>query len=250
MFAGLVRWRYTAARMLAAAVAIVALLTIFELITNIDLGIDKLLFDRPWGQRAASAPMRMGPPASTSLFLLGTSLILSTYGVASRRIASGMATFVVAIVSLSLIGYWFGADELFGIARLTGIAWQTSTILLALGIGVMASMPDRGLLLALGRDDPGGTVLRRLIVPIIGIPLLLGWLRVLGQQYNLYDMAFGTAVRTLAEIVLFIMLLWWTATGISVHAQAARQAELSAAGERAAVSRDRGGGEGCGPTQG
>jgi signal transduction histidine kinase len=218
------KWRYLVARMLATAVATVAVLTIFELITNIDLGIDTLLFDRPWGQRASSAPMRMGPPASMSLCLLGTSLVLSTYGVASRRIASGMATFVVAIASLSLIGYWFGADELFGIARLTGIAWQTSTMLLALGVGVMASMPDRGLMLALGRDDPGSTVLRRLIVPIIGIPLLLGWLRVLGQQYNLYDMAFGTAVRTLAEIVLFIVLLWWTATGISVHAQAARQA--------------------------
>src|SRR6476620_6931500 len=89
----------------------------------------------------------------------------------------------------------------------------------------MALMPDRGILLALGRDDPGGTVLRRLIIPIIGIPLLLGWLRVLGQQYNLYDMAFGTALRTLAEIVLFVLLLWWTATGISIHSQAARQAE-------------------------
>ena len=219
--------RFAAVRLLATVIAIVGALTIFELVTGVDLGIDRLLFDRPWGQRASMAPMRMGPPASMSLVLLGTSLILSTYGVAARRIASGMATFVVAIASLSLIGYWFGANELFGIARLTGIAWQTSTMLLALGIGVMASMPDRGILLALSRDDPGGTVLRRLIVPIIGIPLLLGWLRVLGQQYNLYDMAFGTAVRTLAEIVLLIMLLWWTATGISIHAQATRQAELA-----------------------
>jgi signal transduction histidine kinase len=219
--------RIAVARILAGVVAVVAALTIFELITNIDLGIDTFLFSQPWGQRAASAPMRMGTPASTSCLLLSIGLILSTYGIASRRIASGMATFVVAITSLSLIGYWFGADELFGIARVTGIAWQTSTILWALGIGLMASMPDRGIMLALGRDDAGGTVLRRLIVPIIGIPLLLGWLRVVGQQMNLYDVAFGTAVRTLAEIVLFVMLLWWTATGISAHAQAARQAELA-----------------------
>jgi signal transduction histidine kinase len=226
-----VRWdraiRFTVARMLAGAVAVVAALTIFELVTSVNLGIDTLLFNRPWGQRASTAPMRMGPPASMSFFILSVALILSTYGVPARRIASGMATSVVAIASLSLIGYWFGADKLFGIARITGIAWQTSTILWALGIGLMTSMPDRGIMLALGRDDAGGTVLRRLIVPIIGIPLLLGWLRVMGQQMNLYDMAFGTAVRTLAEIVLLIMLLWWTATGISIHSQAARQAELA-----------------------
>ena len=216
-----------AIRVLAAVVATIALLTIFELATGIDLGIDRLLADRPWGLRASTSPMRMGPPAAMSFFLLSCSLALATFGAASRRIAAGMAIFVLAISSLSLIGYWFGADALFGISRVTGIAWQTSTILLALSIGVMAAMPDRGFLLALGRDDPGGTILRRLIVPIIGIPLLLGWLRVVGQDMGLYDMAFGTAVRTLAEIVLFIMLLWWTATGISIHSRAARQAELA-----------------------
>ncbi len=220
-------WRTVVVHVLTTVVAVIALLTIFELATGIDLGIDRLFPERPWGLQAAMSPMRMGPPASMSLLLLSASIALAMYGVASRRIAAGMATFVLAITSLSLIGYWFGANALFGITRLTGIAWQTSTMLLALGIGVMAAMPDRGILLALGRDDPGGTILRRLIVPIIGIPLLLGWLRVVGQDMGLYDMAFGTAVRTLAEIVLFIMLLWWTATGISIHSQAARQAELA-----------------------
>ncbi len=219
-------WRCTMTRLFAIAMALVGLLTIFELATNVNLGIDTLLFNRPWGQTATTAPMRMGPPASMSFLMLGTALLLATYGTASRRIASGMAMFVVAIASLSLIGYWFGADELFGVARLTGIAWQTSTMVTALGIGLTA-MPERGIMLALGRDDAGGLVLRRLIVPIIGIPLLLGWFRVLGQRAGLYDPAFGTAVRTSAVIVLFVCLLWWTATGISIHSQAARQAELA-----------------------
>jgi hypothetical protein len=92
--------------------------------------------------------MRMGPPASMSFLLLGMGLLLTTYGQASRRIASGLAMSVVAIASLSLIGYWFGADELFGVARLTGIAWQSSTMLVALSIGLMAAMPERGIVSA------------------------------------------------------------------------------------------------------
>ena len=218
-------WRYLAVRMLAGAAALIGLLTIFEHVTGIDLGIDTLLANRPWGQRAAAAPMRMGPPASISFLMLGAGLTLATFGSASRQIANGLAVVVVAIASLSLIGYWFGADELFGIARLTGIAWQTSSMLVALGIGLMAAMPERGIVAALTRDDAGGTVLRRLIVPVIGIPLLLGWLRVAGQHAGYYDMVFGTAMRTLLEIVLFVWLLWWTAKGISLHARAAQQSE-------------------------
>ncbi len=131
---------------------------------------------------------------------------------------------VLAISSLSLIGYWFGANELFGVALYTGIAWQTSTMLAALAMGVMTATRKHGIVAALGRNDAGGTVLRRLVVPIVGIPLLLGWALVTGEQARVYDLAFGTAMLTLAEIALFVWLLWWTANGISEHARAAKQA--------------------------
>ena len=218
-------WQYRAARILATIVAIVAALTIFELVTNINLGIDTLLVQRDWGQRAATAPMRMGLPASTSLLAVSVGLWCATFGIAARRAASSLAIFVLSITSISLVGYWFGADELFGIARYTGIAWQTSTMLAGLGVGLMAAVPESGFVSAMRRDDAGGSVLRRLIVPIIGVPLLLGWLRIVGQNAGLYDMAFGTAIRLVAEIMLLLWLLWWTAKGISVHAEAARKAE-------------------------
>jgi len=116
-------WQHRAARLLATIVAIVAALTIFELVTNFNLGIDTLLVEREWGQRAATAPMRMGLPASTSLLAVSVGLWCATFGIAARRAASGLAIFVLTITSISLVGYWFGADELFGIARYTGIAW-------------------------------------------------------------------------------------------------------------------------------
>jgi signal transduction histidine kinase/CheY-like chemotaxis protein len=57
------------------------------------------------------------------------------------------------------------------------------------------------------------------------LPLILGWIRTWGERAGLYDTAFGTAARTLVEMVLFGGLLWWTAKGISQHARAAREAE-------------------------
>jgi signal transduction histidine kinase len=220
-------WRKHIVRILATAVGVVAALTIFELATSIDLGIDTLLFQRDWGQRAATAPMRMGSPASSSLLAISVALWCTTFGLTARRVASGFAIFVMTITSVSLVGYWFGANEMFGVARYTGIAWQTSTLLAMLGIGLMAAVPEFGFTASLLRDDAGGAVLRRLIVPIIGVPLLLGWLRVVGQQLGLYDLAFGTALRSVGEIVLLLWLLWWTAKGISLHAEARRTAQAA-----------------------
>jgi PAS domain S-box-containing protein len=218
-------WPIIVARGAAVFVALVGGLTLFQHVSGINLGIDTLLFNRPWGQRAATAPMRMGPPASTSFLILGCALFLATYDARGRRLASALSTVPVAIASLSLTGYLLGADQLFGVAQFTGIAWQTSTVIAVLGIGLMSAIPEHGLPAAMRRPDAGGSVLRRLIVPVIVFPLTMGWLRVLGQHAGLYDMEFGTALRTLMEIGLFLMLLWWTANSISRHASAAEQAE-------------------------
>ena len=99
---------------------------------------------------------------------------------------------------------------------------------MSLGIGLIAAIPEYGIVAILSRDDAGGMLARRLMMPIIGLPLLLGWLRIVGQNDGLYDTAFGTAVRTLVEIMLLGGLLWWTADGISRQAQIARIAEQAA----------------------
>ncbi|HEX3601314.1 MAG TPA: hypothetical protein VHU84_14275 [Lacipirellulaceae bacterium] len=117
------RWRLVVARIVAAIIACVGVVTLIEHFFQINLGFDTLLFDHEWGQRASSSLMRMGPPASSSFLVLGAGLFLATCGPAARRIACMLALGVVAIVSLSLIGYWYGADQLYLLPHITGIAW-------------------------------------------------------------------------------------------------------------------------------
>jgi PAS domain S-box-containing protein len=218
-------WRRSAARAAAALAAIIGGLTLVEHIFGLDLGIDTLLMQRTWGQRAAAAPMRMGPPASASFLILGAALVLATGGAAARRAASLFAILPVGIASLSLTGYWFGANQLFGLARFTGIAWQTSTMIAALGIGTMAAVPEHGIVAAMRRGDAGGALLRRLALPILIIPLVSGWLRLWGESAQLYDAEFGTALRTLVEFCLFFGLAWWASRSISRREAHAKEAQ-------------------------
>jgi PAS domain S-box-containing protein len=213
------------ARMLAALAAAIAALVLFQHITGVNTGIDTLLIQRPWGQNAAAAPMRMGPPASSAYLLLGIAAVLSSFGPRVRQLTSILAIGTSLIALLSLTGFLLGADQLFGMARFTGIALQTSIVIAVLSISMMAIVAEHGLAELLTRDDTGGAVFRRLLVPIIVVPLLLGWLRIVGQNAGLYDLEFGTALRSLIEIVLLFGLLWWTANNISWHENSAQSAQ-------------------------
>jgi len=209
------------ARIVALLCALLSGLVLYQHLTGINVGVDTAIVSRTWGQKASAAPMRMGVPASVSYLILGMAVFLASWNGAARRVASLLALGTVAVASLSLMGYWFGADQLFGIAHYTGIALQTGLIIAILSAAIIAVIPEHGLAELLLREDAGGIASRRLLLPIIILPPVLGWLQILGQQHGLYDVAFGTAVRTLCEIALFLLLMWWTVNTISRQAYAA-----------------------------
>ena len=218
-----------AVRVMGAVVAMIGGLTLFQHIAGIDLGIDVLLFEmRPWGQHAAAAPMRMGPPASLSFLMIGSATYLLTGSHRARRVASALAVAVAPIATLSLIGYLYGAREMYTIPRLTGIAMQTASIVFALAIGVIVSAPDREPMRGIMDAGAAGTLARRAMPIIIVIAVLLGWIRVSLQTHGLVDTAFGTALRTVFEIAFLMTLLWWAVKMVRAHEDALheREAEL------------------------
>lgn len=217
-------WRIVL-RVNACLVALLGGLTLFQHVTSVNLGIDTLLFEADFGQRAAMALNRMGPPASVSYLMIGIALLLVTYGPHARRFTAALGVAVLAIASLSLVGFWLGADQLYGVARFTGISFQTSTAVAAIAIGLIASVPESGLAGMLRRDDPGGVIVRRLTLPIVVIPMVLGWLRVQGEQVGYFDPAFGTGLFGLLMVLMLVTLLWWTAEGLSRQAQLTRAVE-------------------------
>ena len=227
------------ARVFALVVTIIGTLTLSEHVFGVNLDIDTLIVNFSWGHRASTAPMRMGPPASTSFAILGVALFLATCGPAKRRVANTLSMFTLAISAMSLVGYWFGANQLF-IASLTTIAFQTTVMLVTLSIGMILRLPEIGAVAMLRRHDAGGFLARRLILPIIVFPLVLGWLRVVGEERGLVDAAFGTSLMVLSTIGLLLVLLSWTASGISHQSEkAAKAEEISAQARRAAEEANR-----------
>jgi PAS domain S-box-containing protein len=205
----------TPIRILSAFSFIFSTLTFSQHITGLDLGIDTLFFNEPIGAPGTASPGRMGIPASSSISIISAAIFCSTLNKRSRKLASLLGTVALAISSLSIVGYLFGASQLYDLPRLTGIALQTALMIAALAFGVIGTVPEFGLAAALSRNDAGGVAFRRMFFPIIGLSTALGALRLAGQNWGLYDTAFGTSARTLAEIWMLIGLLWWMSKGIS-----------------------------------
>jgi len=238
---------------LASVVATIGGLTLFQHATGTDLAIDRLLFDAPWGQAASAAPMRMGPPASTSFLMAGTALVLLDFGRRARAVAVALGIAVFAVATLSLVGYLYGAEQLYTIPRLTGIALQTATILAALGVGIVASAPECEPMRSLVDTSAAGIVARRIWPLLVLLAMSLGWVRVTMQQHDLVDYAFGAALRTIVEIGAFSAILWWAVGMARAHdqvlqqsaAQIRRQAsQLGAFLDTAAIALHRAGPDG------
>ena len=215
----------TLARCLGATVAAIGGLTLVEHLTGVGLGIDTLLFERPWGQGAAAAPMRVGPPASTAFLTIGTAIVLSTYGARGRAMNAALGIGVAAIALLTTTGHLYGAAPMYMIPRLTGISFSTATMILALAIGLVARAPDRQPMRTFVEQSAAGMLARRAFPIILLLALVLGWLKLAVERAGLVDVPFGTALRTVSEIGLLTGLLAWAVGMIRKHERALRDSE-------------------------
>ena len=134
-----------------------------------------------------------------------------------------------------MLGYIAGADPLFEVARYTGIAMQTASILLALALGVVGAVPEYEPMRTLQQDSAAGLLARRSLPFIIVVPVVLGCVRDYGQGARWFDNAMGTSLLSLLLIIVFCGLLCWWVNAVARYEKALRQSEQAETMRRAEV---------------
>ena len=132
-----------AVRLISSFIVVISVITIAEHIFGFDFGIDQAFFSEASGELATSSPNRMGPPASVCFTLYGAALLLL---LSKRSAAADIATALSALVGLIALipslGYLLGANSLYTVAGVTGIALPTALALLAVSFGLILSADD------------------------------------------------------------------------------------------------------------
>ncbi len=211
-----------AALVLASLAGAVGGATLLEHVAGVNLGIDTLLFQEPPGSPATASPNRMGQPAAISFMLLAVSFWLLVRRSASL-LSMALPIVVLASATLSLISFMYSAEAVYSMPL--GIALQTAVMMAALACALIAAQPHREPVRTLTEQSTAGDLARRIIPLAFIVPITIGFSRVLGQRLGYFDPAFGSALRTVVEIVLLTSVLWWTIHIMRTRDQQRRDAE-------------------------
>jgi PAS domain S-box-containing protein len=212
-------------RRLSWFVLVLGGLTLTEYATGWDFGIDRLLYANA---DLGRWPARMSISAAAHFTLLGCALLLldQRVGRAQHRPSEWLAVPVWLSSFAALLGYLYGVESLYAIRPYSSTAIHTTIAFQSCVLGVWFARPDQGLMRVVTSAGPGGQLARRLLPPIVVMPVLLGWLRVKGQDAGHFGTAFGTAVFVASCLVCLSILVISTAKALHASDVERRDAEL------------------------
>jgi PAS domain S-box-containing protein len=207
-------WMRRLSQALAGATALLGLFTLSQCLFGWDLGIDRLLFSEPAGTVGTVSAGRMDHATAIDFLLLGIALVLAGF---RRTILAAQRVALLAglIGLLALMGYLYGAPNLYGIGRYAQMSVHTGAAFFILSLGVLLAHPADGLMRTVTNNTTGGWLLRRLMPFVAFLPLMLGLLRAEGEERGYFEGAFGTALVMITLTIVAAVTLWWTALALT-----------------------------------
>jgi signal transduction histidine kinase len=197
---------------LAALVATITGLTLYEYLRGSGSGFDTLLFADTLRGLRFSAPGRMAINSAGSLLLLSLALLSISHDQRKHDLRSQMfATPGLFIALVAILGHLFGVRGMYSLSQSSGMALPTSIALLILGVGILVAVRDRGVAVLLLDEGPAGVLTRRLLPAALLAPILLGVIRIIGESAGLYESEFGISLFAVSCILIFVGLVLWSA---------------------------------------
>jgi signal transduction histidine kinase len=210
-------------QVMAAFAALLGLLTLSEYVFGWNIGIDQVLIKEQAGAIATSNLGRMAPNTAFNFLLVGLALLFLDTETRRGLRPAQILIIVEGVISLvAFIGYAYGARQFYGLAPYTKMALHTAVVFNLAFLGVICARPNSGLMAIMTADSAGGIMMRRLLPISILILLVTGWLRLLGQKKNIYDLASGTSIRAVVDIIIFSVLVMITSRALH-HADIERK---------------------------
>lgn len=220
-------WRHSISQAAAFLVNVIAVLTLFQYVTGLNLGIDQALFAQDRNLIGVVHPGRMASMTALCLLLLGVALQHLDWeprrGFRPAQFLALIAS-VIGLAELLAFVYYSGPLSLSGF---TGMSVNTAATLLVCSLGVLLARPGRGLTEVLFAGSFGGTLLRRfLLAAVVASPALtLG--RLAGEQAGLFHPAVGAALVAVANVVVYAWILYITGGAMGREENRRRQAEAA-----------------------
>jgi len=197
--------RRVIARCCGLLAALIGAAGIVEYATNAVYRFHRLLAP---GFSGEPAFLRIALMAAVNLVLLGMALVVIDRPIRRRWWPAQTLALLSGLISLfALLGYLIGVTAFYRVAYTNPITIHTTVLFILLAAGVLCSRPTDGMMRTFTSDGPGGTIMRRLLVPVLLFTLLIGWALAFVQQTRLLDNHLAVALATVIISVVFTSLV-------------------------------------------
>lgn len=193
-------------------------------LTGRDWGIDQWLFRELPGQIGTVQPNRMSPMTVISFLLTGTGVLLAGRS-RIHKVVPVLLLGALFVASLNVFDLIFEATVPSVLDGYTQMALNTAVTMAVVSIGAMGLLPSAGPLDVLMGPSSSAGLARRLMVASLIAPVVLGWLRLQGEERGLYGTRYGASITALGSFVFLAVVTW----------QSARSARRTEAGRLAAT---------------
>ncbi len=196
------------------------------------LALHALGASSPWDTLGFTPPP--GEDFMPVLTALGLALAGAALVVTARRVlhppAQVAAALLLVLGWLGLARYLYGGDTS-GVPFL--MSMPAALLFAVLGVGLIFARPEGGFVQIWNSDTAGAILLRRLLPTAFLVPVLVGWLRLMGERAGWYGLETGLAVFAMSNVIVFASIAW--RTGARLHREDLRRREAEGA---VAMERD------------
>ncbi|HEY2139479.1 MAG TPA: ATP-binding protein [Chthoniobacterales bacterium] len=203
------RKRRIAGRALAVAVMAAAVGKILSLSFGWDWPIDRWLF--PESIDAARIPSRIPIRTAIDLFLsAGALLLLETRTRRGLRPAEILCALSAVIAFLALIGYSYGLIALYRTMTYEPMSLPGAIDFMVLAAAILLARTSAGAMRIIVSDTTAGLVSRLLLPLAFLLPIVIGTLRIGGENAGWFTSRVGVALFVTAFLIFFFFAVWWT----------------------------------------
>jgi signal transduction histidine kinase len=181
-----------------------------------NLGLDGLLFHDALVDANAVNLGRMSLATSLCMACFGLALLLLDGELASgQRPAQYLVLGVLLVGLLGFEGNLFGPDAVFATFPFAAMPWPAAVLFVMLGLAVLHTRPDRGLMAAVTSEHVGGLMARRVLPVAILLPLLIALPRLQGERLGWYPAEAGLTIFATLTITIFTASIWLSARSLN-----------------------------------
>ncbi len=201
-----------ARKLMIAVAAVIALLgtsALFEYISDIDLGIDQLLFREDANPAHTSHAGRMAPATAFGFMSAGIAFFIETRKLKYFWLQQSFAAGILLLILSWFMGYLYLVKSMYSVFNYTPMAVHTVIAFTAIGIGLLFQYPNKGFVKYIYDKEPAGIIAKRLLAVCLLIIFTTGLLFARGTISGFYSNSAGFAFFALSNIFLMTLSIYY-----------------------------------------